>query len=103
MRTSISTAASAAITLVRVPPRITPGLTESPLLQIVQLRDGDDLAGEFEDGAVSLAGIESGVRGNAFHVQDVFADAFARGLYGTASGGGFEHENGGGFSGQALR
>ena len=30
MRTSISTVASAAITLVRVPPRITPGLTETP-------------------------------------------------------------------------
>ena len=72
-----------------------------PCVQIVQLRDGGDLARELEDGAVSFAGIESGVRGNAFHVQDVFADTFARGFDCAARAGWFEHENGGGFSGQA--
>ena len=44
---------------------------------MIEFRDHGDLAGEFEDGAVSLAGIEAGVGGDAFDGECVVADAFA--------------------------
>ena len=37
-----------------------------------------------------------------FTFSDVFADAFARGLYCTASGSGLENENSGGLSGERF-
>ena len=73
------------------------------LPQIVQLGDHRDLAGQFENGAVSFAGIESGMRSDAFHAQRIFAYAFARGFDGASKpGGGFEHQHSGGFFRQGL-
>ncbi len=79
------------------------GVHRDSTLQVVELRDGGNLAREFEDGAVSLAGVEAGVGGDAFHRQRVIADTFAGGLYGTASsGGGLEHEYSCGVAGEGL-
>ena len=79
------------------------GIHRQSLLQVGELGDGGDLAGEFEDGAVSFAGIESGVGGNAFDGQGVVADTFARGLDGAAKSGGRLHDkDGGGFAGESL-
>lgn len=61
-----------------------------------------DLAGKFDDGAVSLAGIEAGVRSDAGDGEFVFADAFAGGLDGAVSGSGFENENCGRIAGERF-
>ena len=99
----MSTEASAATTLVRVPPCIYAGVDRNALLEIVQLGNHRDLARQLENGAVSFAGIESGMRRDAFHAQRVFAYAFARGFDRAAkSGGGFEHQHSGGFFRQGL-
>ena len=79
------------------------GIHRHTCAQVVEFRDGRDLAGEFEDGAVSLAGVEAGVSGDAFDRERVIADAFARGLDRAArSGCGLEHEHGCGFSGERF-
>ena len=68
-----------------------------------KLDDAAGLAGEFEDGAVSFAGIESGMSSDAFDCQGVAAYAFASGFDGTAkSSGRFEHQDCGGFAGEAF-
>ncbi len=73
------------------------------LPQIVELGDHRDLAGQFENGAVSFAGIESGVGSDAFHPQRVFAYPFARGFDGASKpGGGFEHQHSGRLFRQSL-
>ena len=52
---------------------------------------------------MSLAGIESGVGGDAFDAQRVFADTFSRGLHGAArAGGGFQHQDACRFFGECL-
>src|ERR1700722_7126760 len=51
-----------------------------PAPQIVELRDGCDLAGKLQDGAVAFPRIEAGMRGHAFHLQRVLAHSLARGL-----------------------
>ena len=45
------------------------GIYRHALPQIVQLRDYRDLTGQFKNGAVSFAGIESRMRRDAFHAQ----------------------------------
>src|ERR1700734_4207451 len=60
--------------------------------QVVHLRDHADLARQFDDRAMSLAGIEACVRRDTGYGERVIADAFARGFDGTAgSGCGLEH------------
>ena len=71
---------SAAITLLRVPPRITPGLTVMPRSRRVKPAILSNLARHFDDGAGAVCEIEPGVRGAAMHGHRVIADAFARGF-----------------------
>ncbi len=84
------------------PPSDHSGIHREALLQVIQLRDRSDLPCHFEDGAVSLAGVEAGMRSHTSDRDNVFADTLARGLYGTAWPRGFEHEHRSGFSGQAF-
>lgn len=53
---------------------------QSPL-EISELGDGRDLAGKFEDGALTFLEVESGVSGFAGDLHGVFSNAFARGLH----------------------
>ncbi len=79
------------------------GIDRQTALQVVKLRHFDDLAREFENRAVSLAGFEACVRGDASDGESVIANALARGLDGTVPGCGFEYENGGRLAGQRFR
>lgn len=79
------------------------GIDGNSLLQVIEFRNYGNLAGEFEDGAVSFAGVEAGVGGDAFYRQGVIANTLARGLDGAAlAGGGLEHEHGGGFASERF-
>src|SRR5271166_288336 len=71
--------------------------------QIIQFGDARNLPRQLKDRAVSFAGIEACMCGDAFDAQRVFADALARSLDGTAeSSGGLEDQHSGGLSGQRL-
>ena len=102
MRTSISTVASAAITLVRVPPRITPGFTDMPCCRSFNFETAVIWRASSRMALCPLPGSRPAWAATPFTVSDVFADAFARGLHGAAPAGGFEHEHGGGLSGQRF-
>src|ERR1700740_3664922 len=75
------------------------GIHRQAAPQIIQLPERSDLAGEFDDGAMSLAGIESGMCGHSLNAQGVFADSFARCLYSAAWAGWLQDENGSGCPG----
>ena len=65
MRMSTSARASAATTLVRVPPEITPGFTVMPRSEVGESGDFVDLPRQLHNGARAALKIHSGVRGAA--------------------------------------
>ncbi len=77
---SISARHSAATTLLRVPPWITPGLTVMPRSEPREAGDFFDLPRHFDNRVRAVREIDSRVRGAAADRDGVIADAFARGL-----------------------
>ena len=80
MRMSTSTCASAATTLVRVPPAITPGFTVMPCFRLVNAAIFGIWRASSTTALAPALIVDSGVRRPSLHRDGVVADAFARGL-----------------------
>ena len=80
MRMSTSTCASAATTLVRVPPAITPGFTVIPCFRLVNAAIFGIWRASSTTALAPALIVDAGVRRFSFHRDGVIADAFARGL-----------------------
>ena len=77
MRKSTSAHASAAITLLRVPPWITPGFTVIPRERSVNFTISKKLASQFNNGAAAFFKVHARVRRPAAHPDRDIANAFA--------------------------
>ena len=80
MRMSTSTCASAATTLVRVPPAITPGFTVIPCFRLVNAAIFGIWRASSTTALAPAPKVDAGVRRFPLHRDGVIADAFARGL-----------------------
>ena len=103
MRTSISTEASAATTLVRVPPRMTPGLTEIPCCRLLNFEMAMIWRASSRMALCPLPGSRPACAATPFTLS-VYSPTPLRAVFDGAanSGGGFEHEYRGGVAGQCF-
>ena len=91
-RTSISISASAATTLLRVPPRTTPTLKVVPLAEIAHRVKPFSLTSEFQNSARARFGIQASMRSNPMSRYFPHAHTFARRFYLASRSGRLKHQ-----------